>query len=113
MQRLQGTEQTAAKKDAKHNIHKPDIHKQEIHMDSSSIDRIAYDMLYLASIGINNSTKSKPDEKCLEYYRTNEENMKALFRMSAFYRCTCGNNLKAGRINLTEILERPHGKGSP
>lgn len=23
------------------------------------------------------------------------------------------NNLKAGRINLTEILGRPHGKGSP
>lgn len=63
MQRLQGTEQTATKKNAKHNIH-----KQDIHTDSSSIDRIAYDMLCLASIGINNSTKNKPDEKCLEHY---------------------------------------------
>ena len=67
MQRLQGTEQTEAKKNAKHNIH-----KQDIHTDSSSIDQIAYDMLYLASIGINNPTKNKPDEKCLEHYRTNE-----------------------------------------
>lgn len=102
MQRLQGTEQTAAKKNAKHNIHKPDIHKQDIHTDSSSIDRIAYDMLYLASIGINNSTKGKPDEKCLEYYRTNEENMKALFCMSArhFIDALVGTTLKQAGLTL-------------
>ncbi len=102
MQRLQGTEQTAAKKNAKHNIHKPDIHKQDIHTDSSSIDRIAYDMLYLASIGINNSTKGKPDEKCLEYYRTNEENMKALFCMSArhFIDALVGITLKQAGLTL-------------
>ena len=32
MQRLQGTEQTAAQKNAKHNIYKQDMHKQEIMM---------------------------------------------------------------------------------
>lgn len=97
MQRLQGTEQTAAKKNVKHNIH-----KQDIHTDSSSIDRIAYDMLYLASIGINNSTKRKPDEKCLEYYRTNEENMKTLFRMSArhFIDALVGTTLKQAGLTL-------------
>lgn len=97
MQRLQGTEQTAAKKNTKHNIH-----KQDIHTDSSSIDRIAYDMLYLASIGINNSTKSKPDEKCLEHYRTNEENMKALFCMSArhFIDALVGTTLKQAGLTL-------------
>lgn len=45
------------------------------------INQIAYDMIYLASFGIN--SKCKPDEKCLERYRTNEENRKELFRMSA------------------------------
>ena len=72
MQRLQGTEQTIAQKNVKHNIHKQDMHKQDLHTDSHSIDRIAYDMLYLTSIGINISTKSKPDEKCLEHYRTEQ-----------------------------------------
>lgn len=102
MQRLQGTEQTEAKKNAKHNIH-----KQDIHTDSSSIDQIAYDMLYLASIGINNPTKNKPDEKCLEHYRTNEENRKALFRMSArhFIDALVGTTLKKAGLTL-ELFER-------
>lgn len=114
MQRLQGTEQTAAQKNAKHNIYKQDMHKQDIHTDSSSIDRIAYDMLYLASIGINISTKSKPDEKCLEHYRTRRKHEKHFFvECKAFYRCTCWNNLKAGGSCFTEILGRTHGKGSP
>lgn len=102
MQRLQGTEQTAAQKNAKHNIH-----KQDLHTDSCSIDRIAYDMLYLASIGINISTKSKPDEKCLEHYRTNEENMKALFRMSArhFIDALVGTTLKQAGLILPKYWE--------
>ena len=107
MQRLQGTEQTAAQKNAKHNIYKQDMHKQDIHTDSSSIDRIAYDMLYLASIGINISTKSKPDEKCLEHYRTNEENMKALFCMSArhFIDALVGTTLKQAGVVLPKYWE--------
>ena len=43
------------------------------------ITQIAYDMIYLASFGIN--SKCKPDEKCLERYRTNEQNRKELFRI--------------------------------
>lgn len=102
MQRLQGTEQTAAHKNAKHNIH-----KQDLHTDRYSIDRIAYDMLYLASIGINISTKSKPDEKCLEHYRTNEENMKALFCMSArhFIDALVGTTLKQAGVVLPKYWE--------
>ena len=91
-----------AQKNAKHNIH-----KQDLHTDSSSIDRIAYDMLYLASIGINISTKSKPDEKCLEHYRTNEEDMKALFCMSArhFIDALVGTNLKQAGAALPKYWE--------
>ena len=102
MQRLQGTEQTAAQKNTKQNIH-----KQDLHTDSCSIDRIAYDMLYLASIGINISTKCKPDEKCLEHYRTNEENMKALFCMSArrFIDALVGTTLKRAGVTLPKYWE--------
>lgn len=77
------------------------------------INQIAYDMIYLASFGIN--SKGKPDEKCLERYRTNEENIKELFlhECKTFYRCTCGNNLKAGRSCIAKILGRAHGKGCP
>ena len=59
-------------------------------------------MLCLASIGINNSTKNEPDEKCLEHYRTNEENMKALFRMSArhFIDALVGTTLKKAGLTL-------------
>ena len=107
MQRLQGPAQTAAQKNAKHNIYKQDMHKQAIHTDSSSIDRIAYDKLYLASIGINISTKRKPDEKCLEHYRTNEENMKALFCMSArhFIDALVGTTLKQAGVVLPKYWE--------
>lgn len=107
MQRLQGTEQTIAQKNVKHNIHKQDMHKQDLHTDSHSIDRIAYDMLYLTSIGINISTKSKPDEKCLEHYRTNEEDMKALFCMSArhFIDALVGTSLKRAGSNLPKYWE--------
>lgn len=107
MQRLQDIEHTTAQKNVKHNIHKQDIHKQDMHMDSHSIDQIEYDMLYLASIGINISTKSKPDEKCLEHYRTNEENMKALFCMSArhYIDALVGTTLKREGLTLPKYWE--------
>ena len=41
--------------------------------NTECINQIAYDMIYLASFGIN--SKCKPDEKCLDRYRTNEENL--------------------------------------
>ena len=74
---------------------------QEIH----NIEQISYDMLYLASFGINHN--SKPDEKCLEHYRTNEENRKALFRMSArhFIDALVGTTLKQAGVALPEYWE--------
>ena len=64
------------------------------------INQIAYDMIYLASFGIN--SKGKPDEKCLERYRTNEENIKELFRMSAkhFIDALVGTTLKKAGLTL-------------
>lgn len=74
---------------------------QEIH----NIEQISYDMLYLASFGINHN--SKPDEKCLEHYRTNEENRKALFRMSArhFIDALVGTTLKQAGVSLPKYWE--------
>ena len=64
------------------------------------INQIAYDMIYLVSFGIN--SKCKPDEKCLERYRTNEENRKELFRMSAkhFIDALTGMTLKQAGVVL-------------
>lgn len=75
------------------------------HTDINSIDRIAYDMVYLASFGINH--KSKPDEKCLEHYHTNEEDMKALFLMSArhFIDALVGTTLKQAGVALPKYWE--------
>lgn len=69
------------------------------------INQIAYDMIYLASFGIN--SKCKPDEKCLERYRTNEENMKELFRMSAkhFIDALTGMTLKQAGVVLPKYWE--------
>ena len=69
------------------------------------INQIAYDMIYLASFGIN--SKGKPDEKCLERYRTNEENIKGLFRMSAkhFIDALTGMTLKKAGVVLPKYWE--------
>lgn len=69
------------------------------------INQIAYDMIYLASFGIN--SKGKPDEKCLERYRTNEENRKELFRMSAkhFIDALTGMTLKKAGVVLPKYWE--------
>lgn len=69
------------------------------------INQIAYDMIYLASFGIN--SKCKPDEKCLERYRTNEENRKELFRMSAkhFIDALTGMTLKKAGVVLPKYWE--------
>ena len=69
------------------------------------INQIAYDMIYLASFGIN--SKCKPDEKCLERYRTNEENRKELFRMSAkhFIDALVGTTLKRAGVVLPKYWE--------
>ena len=69
------------------------------------INQIAYDMIYLASFGIN--SKGKPDEKCLERYRTNEENRKELFRMSAkhFIDALVGTTLKRAGVVLPKYWE--------
>lgn len=69
------------------------------------INQIAYDMIYLASFGIN--SKGKPDEKCLERYRTNEENIKELFRMSAkhFIDALVGTTLKRAGVVLPKYWE--------
>ena len=69
------------------------------------INQIAYDMIYLASFGIN--SKCKPDEKCLERYRTNEENRKELFRMSAkhFIDALTGMTLKRAGVVLPKYWE--------
>ena len=69
------------------------------------INQIAYDMIYLASFGIN--SKGKPDEKCLERYRTNEENIKELFRMSAkhFIDALTGMTLKQAGVVLPKYWE--------
>ena len=69
------------------------------------INQIAYDMIYLASFGIN--SKGKPDEKCLERYRTNEENIKELFRMSAkhFIDALVGTTLKWAGVVLPKYWE--------
>lgn len=69
------------------------------------INQIAYDMIYLASFGIN--SKCKPDEKCLERYRTNEENRKELFRMSAkhFIDALVGTTLKQAGVVLPKYWE--------
>lgn len=74
---------------------------QEIH----NIEQIFYDMLYLASFGINH--KSNPDESCLARYRTNEENRKALFRMSArhFIDALVGTTLKQAGAALPKYWE--------
>ena len=69
------------------------------------INQIAYDMIYLVSFGIN--SKCKPDEKCLERYRTNEENRKELFRMSAkhFIDALTGMTLKQAGVALPKYWE--------
>lgn len=69
------------------------------------INQIAYDMIYLASFGIN--SKGKPDEKCLERYRTNEQNRKELFRMSAkhFIDALVGTTLKRVGVVLPKYWE--------
>lgn len=69
------------------------------------INQIAYDMIYLASFGIN--SKGKPDEKCLERYHTNEENRKELFRMSAkhFIDALVGTTLKRAGVVLPKYWE--------
>lgn len=69
------------------------------------INQIAYDMIYLASFGIN--SKCKPDEKCLDRYRTNEENRKELFRMSAkhFIDALTGMTLKQAGVALPKYWE--------
>ena len=69
------------------------------------INQIAYDMIYLAAFGIN--SKCKPDEKCLERYRTNEENRKELFRMSAkhFIDALTGMTLKQAGVVLPKYWE--------
>lgn len=69
------------------------------------INQIAYDMIYLASFGIN--SKGKPDEKCLERYRTNEENIKELFCMSAkhFIDALTGMTLKKAGVVLPKYWE--------
>lgn len=69
------------------------------------INPIAYDMIYLVSFGIN--SKCKPDEKCLERYRTNEENRKELFRMSAkyFIDALVGTTLKQAGVVLPKYWE--------
>lgn len=69
------------------------------------INQIAYDMIYLVSFGIN--SKCKPDEKCLERYRTNEENRKELFRMSAkhFIDALTGMTLKQAGVVLPKYWE--------
>ena len=74
---------------------------QEIH----NIEQISYDMLYLASFGINH--KSNPDESCLARYRTNEENGKELFRMSAkhFIDALVGTTLKQAGVVLPKYWE--------
>lgn len=74
---------------------------QEIH----NIEQISYDMLYLASFGINH--KSNPDESCLARYRTNEENRKELFRMSAkhFIDALVGTTLKQAGVVLPKYWE--------
>ena len=74
---------------------------QEIH----NIEQISYDMLYLASFGINH--KSNPDESCLARYRTNEENRKELFRMSAkhFIDALVGTTLKQAGVALPKYWE--------
>lgn len=69
------------------------------------INQIAYDMIYLASVGIN--SKCKPDEKCLERYRTNEENRKELFQMSAKHSIDAliGMTLKQAGVVLPKYWE--------
>ena len=69
------------------------------------INQIAYDMIYLASFGIN--SKCKPDEKCLERYRTNEENRKELFQMSAKHSIDAliGMTLKQAGVVLPKYWE--------
>ena len=69
------------------------------------INQIAYDMIYLVSFGIN--SKCKPDEKCLDRYRTNEENRKELFRMSAkhFIDALTGMTLKQAGVVLPKYWE--------
>lgn len=70
-----------------------------------SKEQISYDMLYLASFGINHNRKL--DEKCLEHYRTDEENMKELFRMSAghFIDALVGTTLKQAGVALPKYWE--------
>ena len=69
------------------------------------INQIAYDMIYLVSFGIN--SKCKPDEKCLERYRTNEENRKELFQMSAKHSIDAliGMTLKQAGVVLPKYWE--------
>ena len=117
MERLHSKELTAVQKNAR------DV-GDEIHTDRHIIDPVAYDMLYLASFGINSRGKaagqskgqnnginilpnSKPDEKCLERYRTNEENMKALCRMGArhFIDVLVGTTLKQAGLTLPKYWE--------
>lgn len=78
----------------------------------------AYDMLYLAAYGINsksgrqitaggNVLENHPDEKCLERYRTDEDNMKALFCLSVkhFIDALIGTTLKQAGVKLPKYWE--------
>ena len=70
--------------------------------------QIEYDMIYLAGLGINDNVQDcKPDEKCLERYRTNEEDRKALCRMSAghFIDVLVGTTIKHAGVTLPKYWE--------
>lgn len=97
MQKTQNEVQTEAKKS--HNVHK------DGKTNTEEINQIAYDMMYLVSVGMN--SRCKPDEKCLEHYRTNEDHMKELFRMSAkhFIDALVGTTLKQAGITLPKYWE--------
>ena len=97
MQKKQNEVQTEAKK--RHNVH------NDGKTNTEDIDQIAYDMMYLVSFGMN--SRCKPDEKCLERYRTNEDHMKELFRMSAkhFIDALVGTTLKQAGVTLPKYWE--------
>lgn len=92
--------------DTKHKV--KEISTSDTKLELEHKRQIEYDMIYLAGLGINGSVPDcKPDEKCLERYRTNEEDMKALCFLSArhFIDALVGTTIKQAGVTLPKYWE--------
>lgn len=92
--------------DTKHKV--KEISASDVDSELEHKRQIEYDMIYLAGFGINGNVQGcKPDEKCLERYRANEEDMKALCRISTrhFIDALVGMTVKQAGVRLPKYWE--------